>query len=78
MLLVRSFVRDEMDVCANDALLWQYVQVKAVSFRTKFVALTHSAAAKVNSALPLVGLGSMAYPVVEFSRQGYKIRKVFG
>ena len=25
-----------------------------------------------------VGFESMAFPVVEFSREGYKIRKVFG
>ena len=57
MLLVCSFVCDEMDVCANVALLWQYVQVKRGFFRTKFLTLAHSAAAKFNSALPLVGLG---------------------
>ena len=57
MLLVRSFICDAMDVCTNVALIWQYVKVKGVSFRTKFVALTHGVAAKVNSALPLVGLG---------------------
>ena len=51
------FVRDVIDVGANVALLWQYVQVKRGFFRTKFIALAHSAAAKVNSALPLVGLG---------------------
>ena len=59
MLLVRSFVRDAMDVCANVALICQYVQIKGVSFRTKFVVLAHGAAAKVNSTLPLVGLGRM-------------------
>ena len=50
-------LRDVMDVCAYVLLIWQYLQVKGVSFRTKFVVLAHGAAAKVNSALPLVGLG---------------------
>ena len=33
---------------------------------------------KLGGQLPTLGMYSMAFPVVEFSRQGYKIRKVFG
>ena len=54
---ISSVIRDGMDVCVNVLLICQYVQIKGVSFRTKFVVLAHGAAAKVNSALPLVGLG---------------------
>ena len=57
MSIYYLLLRDVMDVCAYVLLIWQYLQVKGVSFRTKFVVLAHGAAAKVNSALPLVGLG---------------------
>ena len=52
-----SFVVDTMDVCANVAVCFGNKHKKKGVFRTKFMVLTHGAAAKVNSALPLVGLG---------------------
>ena len=51
MSIYYLLLRDVMDVCAYVLLIWQYLQVKGVSFRTKFVVLAHGAAAKVNSAL---------------------------
>ena len=32
----------------------------------------------LNHVFEIFGLYTMAFPVVEFSREGYKIRKVFG
>ena len=45
--------------------------------KTVFVMEDHPKSLKICLLVDL-GLGAMAFPVVEFSREGYKIRKVFG